>query len=96
MGYDELVGTLNSAGNASRCNDVKAWLSGAGFNIKRGKGNHYVITHPGLPGFTTGSFDCGHGSNPEVKKPYIKKILNHIVKRYEKELRKYLQEGQDE
>lgn len=91
MDYDELVTRLETAGNAARCNDLKAWLSGAGFNLKQGRANHFVITHPHITGFITGSFNCGHGKNKAVKKPYITKILNHIVKRYEEELRNYLE-----
>ena len=91
MDYDELVARLEQSGNNTRCNDLKAWLEDAGFNLKQGKGNHFVITHPQIDGFTTGSFDCGHGTNKPVKKPYITKILNHIVKRYEEEIRNYLE-----
>jgi len=91
MVYDELVELLSNAGNKTRCSDLVSWLERAGFKVKKGKrGNHFTFTHDKINGFTTSDFNCGHGKNPYVKKPYITKILNHIVKQYESELREYL------
>lgn len=95
MGYDELVGLLESAGNSTQCNELKGWLEAAGFAVRDGKkGNHKVFKHDGLKdaGFYSSNYDCGHGRNPIIKKPYITKILNHVIRKYEMELRKYLGE----
>jgi hypothetical protein len=36
--------------------------------------------------FTTTSYTCGHGKNPEVKPAYVKKMLT-VIRRYESELK---------
>ncbi|VAW77320.1 hypothetical protein MNBD_GAMMA12-3175 [hydrothermal vent metagenome] len=95
MDYDELVDLLGHAGNSTKCSELIAWLEAAGFTVKKGNsGNHYVFTHTGIrdSGFTTSSFACEHGRRPIVKRPYIKnKILNGVVKKYEAELRTFLE-----
>ena len=35
------------------------------------KTGHKVITHPTLVNFTSASFTCGHGRNPQVKPIYV-------------------------
>ena len=90
MDYDELEKLFSNAGNKTRCTDLINWLESAGFKLKKGKrGNHYTFTHDGIDGFTTSDFDCGHGKNSEVKKPFITKILNHVIKQYKTELEDY-------
>lgn len=93
MNYDELVHSLESAGNNTRCIDLIRWLEAAGFVVKKGNnGNHYTFTHPGIKssGFTTSNFACEHGGRPNVKKRYIRKVLNQVIKKYEPELREFL------
>lgn len=94
MDYDEIRNQLSSSGANLRCNDLQSLLEAAGFNVRRGNGNHYVFTHDGIDGFTSGSFNGGHGSNPQIKRPYVKKILK-IFTDYEDGLRKFM-EKQDE
>ncbi len=94
MDYAQLVENLTSAGNETRCDTLKEWLEVVGFTVKKGrKGNHHVLTHSGIPSFTSTGFDCGHGKNSCVKRPYIRAILNHVVKMHEDELRAYLKEN---
>ena len=95
MDYDELVRLLRNAGNDTRCDELKGWLEATGFAVRDGKkGNHKIFIHNGLrdAGFFASGYDCGHGRNPSVKKPYLTKILNHVVRRYEMELRRFLGE----
>lgn len=95
MGYDELVDRLATVGNSGiSCNGITALLESAGFQVKCGKrGGHRIVTHKNLPNFTTFGINCGHGRNGLVKKPYVTKFLNHVVKCYEIELRLYLGDG---
>ncbi|MBE0353113.1 HicA toxin of toxin-antitoxin [Colwellia chukchiensis] len=89
--YDEVITTFQNAGASMRCQQAKSLLGELGFNVKDGrKGGHKVFTHPHLEGFTSGSLNCDHGRNPEIKKPYIKKIIK-VLEKYENELVKYLE-----
>ena len=55
------------------CDDVKSLLVSMGFEVRDAKqGGHKVFVHQGLPSFLSGSFNCGHGKNPEIKPAYIK------------------------
>lgn len=58
-------------------------LEGLGFSVKDDKrGGHKVFTHDGIQSFRTGSYNCEHGRNPEIKRPYIPKIRDWLeVKR---------------
>ena len=68
------------------CDDIKRLLSSLGFEVRDGKqGGHKVFVHYGLSSFHSGSFNCGHGKNPEVKPAYISKIIG-ILKQYQDEL----------
>jgi hypothetical protein len=68
------------------CEDVKRLLMKLGFDVRDGKqGGHKVFVHRGLSSFQSGSFNCGHGKNPEVKPAYISKIIK-ILEQHQKEL----------
>jgi hypothetical protein len=87
MGYDEVKRDLQNAGASMRCSDVIRILESLGFVVREcGKGKHRVFKHPSIPSFLGGSFDCGHGRNPEVKKVYVKKILR-VLDEFEAEIR---------
>ena len=74
------------------CEEVKSLLVGLGFEVRDGKqGGHKIFFHQGLPSFQSGSFNCGHGKNPEIKPAYIGKIIQ-ILKQYREELEQYLEE----
>jgi len=55
------------------------------------KQGHKVVTHPGLPGFTSIGFTCGHGKNPEIKPAYVRKVAG-MLRAYEAELTDYLRD----
>lgn len=74
------------------CDDVKSLLVSLGFEVRDGKqGGHKVFVHQGIPSFMSGSFNCGHGKNPEIKPAYILKIIQ-ILKHHRDELEEYLEE----
>lgn len=73
------------------CEDVKSLLVNLGFEVRDGKqGGHKVFVHQGLPSFLSGSFNCGHGKNPEIKPAYIGKIIQ-VLKQHHDELVRYLE-----
>ncbi|AEG01195.1 type II toxin-antitoxin system HicA family toxin [Methylomonas methanica] len=73
------------------CEEVKSLLQDLGFEVRDGKqGGHKIFVHPGLPSFMSGSFNCGHGKNPEIKPGYIGKIIK-VLRQYNDELEAYLE-----
>ncbi|HET8554713.1 MAG TPA: type II toxin-antitoxin system HicA family toxin [Rhodanobacteraceae bacterium] len=89
--YAELAG----AGASMRCVALGKLLENLGFEVRDGKrGGHKIFVHDGIPGFTSGAYNCDHGRNPEIKRPYINKVLK-ILKQYEAELTRYLEEQHD-
>ena len=89
--YTNVVTTLKSAGSAMRCKEVKALLVELGFSVRDGnKGGHKVYTHQHIQSFKSGGFNCDHGKNPEIKRPYIKNIIK-VLEKYEQELVDYLE-----
>lgn len=79
------------------CKEVTSQLVNLGFEVKDGnKGGHKVFVHPGLsPSFHSSSFNCGHGKNPEIKPPYINKIIKILEQHYE-ELEEFLEGAADD
>lgn len=70
-------------------------LERLGFEVKDGKrGGHKLFFHDHLPSFTSSSFNCGHGKNPEIKPAYIKKLIR-TLREHESDLKKYLEKGED-
>jgi len=89
--YTEVKSELSAAGSSMRCKTVTALLVSLGFNVRDGKkGGHKVFTHHGIPSFTSGSYNCEHGKNPEIKKVYIKNVIK-VLEKYEQELVEYLE-----
>lgn len=73
------------------CEDVKNLITELGFIVRDGKqGGHKIFTHPGVPSFLSGSFNCGHGKNPEIKPAYIGKIVQ-VLRQHHDELVAYLE-----
>ena len=76
-----------------RCTELIGLLISLGFEIRNGKlGSHKVFFHEGLPEFHSGSYNCEHGRNPQIKRPYIIKILR-ILREHESELKRFLGES---
>lgn len=82
---------LDSAGASMRCKELTKLLENLGFSVKDGKrGGHKVFPHDGIQSFRTGSYNCEHGRNPEIKRPYIKKV-RRLLEQYEADLTRYLE-----
>lgn len=79
-----------------RCEEIGDLLESLGFEVRDGKrGGHKIFVHPGLIDFHSGSYNCGHGKNPEIKQAYINNILR-ILDIFDTELRKCLGGSDDE
>jgi hypothetical protein len=92
--YDSALMRLEQAKRSIRCSELTALLEGLGFEVRDGrKQGHRVIVHDGIDGFTSDSFTCGHGKNPEIKPAYTGKLIR-LLRRYENELIEYLEEQQ--
>jgi|SRR5699024_6893953 len=86
---------LSEAGASMRCSEMGKLLEGLGFEVRDGRrGGHKLFFHDGTPGFMSGAYNCDHGRNPEIKRPYIKKTLK-ILQQYEAELTRYLEQDND-
>ena len=89
--YDQVVARLAASKTNIRCNELANLLGRLRFRIRDGKkGGHKVFFHDGVPTFDSGSYNCGHGANPEIKPAYITKILR-ILKIHETEIIEYLE-----
>jgi hypothetical protein len=90
--FDEVIRALTQAGASMRCQELGKLLESLGFKVRDGKrGGHKIITHTGIPGFLSASYNCDHGKNPEIKRPYINQIVK-ILGKYEQDLRTFLEE----
>lgn len=89
--YTKITSEFKRAGASMRCAEVKKLLTQLGFEVKDGsRGGHKVFTHRHLTSFYSQSFNCDHGKNPEIKKPYIKKIIK-LLEQHEDSLIGYLE-----
>ena len=78
---------LKKSKRTLRCNEVGVLLESLGFVVRDGsRGGHKIYTHPRLKDFYSGSYNCGHGRNPEIKPAYINQILKNLDT-YDAELR---------
>jgi hypothetical protein len=89
--YTEVIETLQSSKTNCRCSTLTEQLSRLGFEIRDGKrGGHKLFFHDGILSFTSGSYSCGHGRNPEIKPAYIGKVLK-VLQQYESEIIDFLE-----
>lgn len=87
--------TLLAGKGNLRCQEVVKLLERLGFEVRDGRrGGHKIFVHHAIPGFYSGSFNCGHGKNPEIKPAYITRILT-ILDMYAPALEAYLGEDRD-
>ena len=87
-----VIDRLNTKKGNLRCAEVKSLLEGLGFEVRDGKrGGHKIFVHDGVPEFTSGAFNCGHGKNPEIKRAYITKIIL-VIKELEASITSLLDE----
>ncbi len=85
-----LVADLRARKANVRCRELGEILKTLGFTITPGRGNHKVVTHDGLEGFLSTSYDCGHGKDSQIKPPYITKVAK-VLSDYAVELQGYLE-----
>jgi hypothetical protein len=89
--HKEVVEALTASKASIRCGALAEQLERLGFEVRDGKqGGHKIFVHDGIPGFFSGSYDCGHGKNPEIKPAYIRKVLR-ILRQYEEEIIDFLE-----
>lgn len=87
---EEIVLILQQRKTNLCCEDVKNLLQSLGFIVRDGKkGGHKIFIHPDLTDFRSGSFNCGHGKNPEIKPGYIMGVVK-ILTQYRDELNQIL------
>lgn len=85
----EVIAALESSRKTIRCEELRAFLIQLGFEIRDGKqGGHKVFFHGGLANFKSGSYNCGHGKNPEIKPAYVREVIC-ILEQYEQELTEF-------
>ncbi|MEW6766280.1 MAG: type II toxin-antitoxin system HicA family toxin [Pseudomonadota bacterium] len=93
---DSVLSRLGEAKSAIRCSELTSMLQELGFEVRDAKKQgHKVYVHDGLPSFTSDSFTCGHGKNPEIKSAYITKIIRKL-RGLETELLAYLRGKENE
>ena len=93
--FEAIIQELESVRANARCRDIKDKLEKLGFEVRDGKrGGHKIFFHDDLPSFMSGSLNCGHGKNPEIKPVYVRKIVR-ILKEHESDIKKYLEKGED-
>lgn len=87
----EVIQELQSGIGSVRCNDMAGMLERLGFEIRDGKkAGHKLFFHQGIESFKSASYTCGHGRNPEIKRPYVRQVIK-ILKQYEAELTEHLE-----
>ena len=68
-----------------------AHMESLGFEVRAGKkAGHKVVIHPGIEGFYSAAFTCGHGRNPEIKPVYVSRMVT-LIRQYEAELTEFLE-----
>lgn len=88
--YDQAVEALEAAKASMSCSDLTDWLTTLGFDVRDGKrGGHKIYFHDGLPEFHSGSYNCDHGRNPHIKRPYIVNVLR-VLREHEADLKRFL------
>lgn len=84
---------LDAAGASMRCADVVKLLKSLGFTVRDGsRGGHKILVHHHIVNFTSASFNCDHGRNPEIKRPYIRDLIK-LLREYDVELTRYLEKS---
>jgi hypothetical protein len=78
---------LRSSPKNIRCSELKKMLEDMGFDVRKcGGGNHRAYSHPEIPGFAGGDYDCGHGGDAQIKPAYIRNVIG-VLEEFERELR---------
>jgi hypothetical protein len=88
MSYDHVRKEIEEAGASMRCNELISLLESLGFTVE-GKAGHKKFKHASLPLFYGSNFNCGHGTNPQIKRCYIKSI-GKTLDEFEDEIKEYM------
>ena len=76
------------------CEQMVGLLRKLGFEVqRRHSGNHHVMDHDGIPGFTGANFDGGHDKH--LKAVYVRQ-LRKLLEKYSAEISAALLERNDE
>ena len=79
---------------STSCEQMVGLLCKLGFEVQRRKsGNHHVMDHDGIPGFTGANFDGGHDKH--MKAVYVRQ-LRKLREKYSAEISAALSERNDE
>ena len=85
---DHAIELLKQKKKTLRCSELKDVLESFGFQVRDcKKGGHKQVTHKRLAEFHGSSFNCGHGSDDQVKPGYVGKMIN-LLNTYHEELEK--------
>lgn len=88
--YTAVVNQLTAKKKTMLCREVRTALETLKFKVTpKGSAGHRAYKHPEIPSFFGGSYDCGHGSNGQVKPVYIQKILG-VLDEYQDAIISYL------
>lgn len=89
--FNQVATQLKQQKSNLRCKDVADFLKLLGFEVRDGRrGGHKIYVHDALPDFMSGSYNCGHGKNPEIKAAYIIKIIR-VLEEHQKAIEDYLE-----
>jgi hypothetical protein len=70
-----VIERLHTGAGSLRCSELVSLLEALGFEVRRGRrGNHRIVTHPGLTDFLGTAFDCGHGRDAPVRPVYVRNV----------------------
>lgn len=72
-----------------RCTELVRLLTDLGFSVRDRRSGHKTFSHRGLSDFHGGSFNCGHGKNPEIKPGYIKRVRD-VVEEFQDQIKQHL------
>lgn len=95
LSVNNVIAFLKQHKTNLRCEEVKRQLVKLGFEINDGKrGGHKLVKHNGLASFRSLSFNCGHGTNPEIKPAYIDNIIT-VLNQYVEDIESYMEKRND-
>lgn len=84
----DVIDLLRQRKNTLRRSELTQALGSLGFHVRAGKkGNHRVVSHPGLKGFEGTRFDGGHGADAQIKLPYVLQMIK-VIETWKDELEK--------
>lgn len=77
---DAVLQLLDDSDHVFNCKELGQLLETIGCRIKECKTpGHKQVFHDEIREFHSISYNCGHGKNPEIKRPYIRKISSYLT-----------------